>query len=89
MQLSNSEDIDQIIDKSTKQISRLVNNTWFSRYPCPRYVIYDNESEFKDQFQALISEYGLTHKPTTVKNPTANAILESGHQVVAGMLYTS
>ncbi len=62
---------------------------WFIRYPCPRYVIYDNGSEFKAQFHALVAEYGLVHKPTTVNNPTENAILERAHQVIGGMLCTS
>jgi hypothetical protein len=29
-------------DKSSAQISNLVYKTWFSRYPCCRYIIYDN-----------------------------------------------
>ena len=37
-------------DKSSAMISTLVNKTWFSRYPCCQYVIYDNGSEFKLHF---------------------------------------
>jgi hypothetical protein len=38
-------------DKSSIMISKLVNKCWFSRYPCCKYVIYDNGSEFKLHFE--------------------------------------
>jgi hypothetical protein len=31
-------------DESSAQISNLVHKTWFSRYPCCWYLIYDNEA---------------------------------------------
>ncbi len=37
-------------DKSSAQISNLVYKTWFCRYPCCCYIIYDNGSEFKLHF---------------------------------------
>ncbi len=63
-------------DKSLSMISTLVNRTWFSRYPRCQHIIYDNGSEFKLHFEALCDSYGIKHKPTSVKNPQANAILE-------------
>ncbi len=63
--------------------------TWFSRYPHCRYIIYDNGSEFKLHFQFLCDTYGIKHKPTSVKNPQANAILEHIHGVLGNMLHTS
>ncbi len=33
--------------------------------------------------------YGLKRKPTSVKNPQANAILERVHQAIMGMLCTA
>jgi hypothetical protein len=76
-------------DKSSAQISRLVNKSWLSRYPRPKAVIYDNGSEFKLHFVALCKEYGVTRKPTTIKNPTANSVLERIHGVFGNMLRTS
>ena len=76
-------------DKSSAQISRLVNKSWLSRYPRPKAVIYDNGSEFKLHFVALCKEYGVTCKPTTIKNPTANSVLERIHGVFGNMLRTS
>jgi hypothetical protein len=52
-------------------------------------LIYDNESEFKLHFEYLCESHGITHKPTTVKNPQANGILEHVHQVLAQMLCTA
>jgi hypothetical protein len=52
-------------------------------------MIYDNGSEFKLHFQSLCDTYGIMHKPTRVKNPQANAILEHIHAVLGNMLRTS
>ncbi len=79
----------EIFDKTSAQISNLVYKCWFSRYPCCRYMIYDNASEFKLHFRALCKTYGITHKPTSIKNPQANAILEHMHAVFTNMLHTA
>ncbi len=63
--------------------------TWFSRYPHCCYIIYNNGSEFKLHFQSLCDRYGIKHKPTSVENPQANAILERIHGVLGNMLRTS
>jgi hypothetical protein len=80
---------DAYFDKSSAMISSLVNKTWFSRYPRCQYIIYDNGSEFKLHFEALCDSYGIKRKPTSVKNPQANAILERVHQVFMSMLRTA
>ena len=63
-------------DKSSAMICNLVNKTWFSHYPHCQYIIYDNGSEFKLHFKALCESFGIKCKPSSVNNPTANAILE-------------
>ena len=78
-----------IIDKSSAQISRLFNKTWLCRYPRCLSVIYDNGSEFKLHFEELIDQFSLIRKPTTVKNPQANAILERVHGVFMDMCRTA
>ncbi len=70
-------------------ISTLVKKNWFSRYSRCQHVIYDNGSEFKLHFKALCDTYDIKHKPTSVKNPQANAILERVHQVIMVMLCTA
>ena len=69
-------------------ISKLVNKTWFSHYPCCQYIIYDNGSEFKLHFKALCESYRINCKSTSVKNPQANAILEWFHHITMTMLRT-
>ena len=80
---------DAYFDKSSAMISTLVNKNWFSRYPRCQYIIYDNGSEFKLHFETLCDSYGVKRKPTSIKNPQANAILERVHQVVMTMLRTA
>jgi hypothetical protein len=70
-------------------ISHLVNRCWFSRYPHCKNIIYDNGSKFNLNFEALCDSYRVKRKPTSIKNPQANAILERIHQVVMAMVCTS
>ncbi len=80
---------EEIFDKTSELIAWLVNKTWLSRYPRCHFIIYGNGSEFKLNFEYLYVTYGIKHKPTTIKNPQANAILEHLHRVLAQMLRTS
>ena len=40
-------------------------------------------------FEYLCESYGIQRKPTTIKNPQANGILERLHQVLGQMLRTA
>ncbi len=80
---------DEIFNKTSERIAKLVNKTWLCRYPQCRYLICNNGSEFKLHFEYLCESYGITHKPTTVKNPQANNILKCVHQVLGQMLHTA
>ncbi len=81
--------VDEIFDKTLEPIAELVNKTWLCRYPLCCHLIYDNGSEFKLHFEYLCESYGIKRKPTTVKNPQANGILEPVHQVLGQMLRTA
>jgi hypothetical protein len=85
----NTKVAEPYFDKSSAQISNLVYITWFSRYPRCQYIIYNNRSEFKLHFRSLCDMYRIKRKPTSVKNPQANAILERIHGVLGNMLRTS
>jgi hypothetical protein len=85
----NTKVAEPYFDKSSAQISNLVYKVWFSRYPHCQYIIYNNGSKFKIHFQSQCDTYGIKHKPTSVKNPQANAILEHFHAVLRNMLCTS
>ena len=45
--------------------------------------------EFKLHFQAICDTYGIKHKPTSIKNPQVNAILECIHAFLMTMLCTA
>ena len=73
--------------KDSDVVAMAFDREWLSRYPRPIRCIHDQGSEFMgEEFQEMLSSYGITASPTTVKNPTANAILERSHQVIANML---
>jgi hypothetical protein len=76
-------------DKLSATVGTLVNRIWFNRYPHSQYIVYGNGSEFKLHFETLCESYGLKHKPTSIKNPQANAILEHVHQTIMAMLCTA
>jgi hypothetical protein len=80
---------DEIFDKTLECVAKLVNKTWLFRYPQCRHLIYNNGSEFKLHFKYLCESYGIKGKPTMVKNPWANGILECVHQVLGQMLCTA
>jgi hypothetical protein len=80
---------DEIFDKTSERIDKLVNKTWLCRYPRCHYLMYNNGSEFKLHFKYLCKSYGITRKPTMVKNSQANGILERVHQVLGQMLRTA
>jgi hypothetical protein len=66
--------VTEIPNNTSEQIAQLVNKTWLRRYPRCHYRIYNNGSEFKLNFEYLCVAYGIKRKPTTIKNPKANAI---------------
>ncbi len=78
-----------IFNKSSDQIARLVNKIWLCRYPQCGHLIYNNGLEFKLHFETLCNSYGIKRKPTTIKNPQANAICERIHQILGTMMHTS
>jgi hypothetical protein len=80
---------DEIFNKTSERMAKLENKTWLCRYSRCRHLIYDNGSEFKLHFEYLCKSYGITCKPTTVKNPRANGILERVYQVLGQMLHTA
>ena len=49
----------------------------------------NNSSEFNLHFETLHDSLGLKHKPTTVRNTQANAVLEQAHQTIMAILHTA
>jgi hypothetical protein len=80
---------DKIFDKTLERIAILINKNWLCRYPWCCSLIYNNGSEFELHFEYLCKSYEIKRKPTRVKNPHANGILEPVHQVLGQMLHTA
>jgi hypothetical protein len=76
----------EIVPIKTKvgpNIAHLFDREWLCRYPRPKRCIYDAGSEFTcNEFQELLTSFGIQPVPTTIKNPTANAITERLHQTM-------
>jgi len=67
----------QIRTTSSVAVSKAVNLNWFRRYPRTLECVHDNGKEYTGiEFQELLLSYGVKAKPTTVKNPQANAIVK-------------
>ncbi len=79
----------EIIDKTSATVSHLLNKSWLCRYPRPKYLVCDNGSEFELHLKDLCKQYQIQRKPTTSKNPQANAIIERVHAVFNDMLRAS
>jgi hypothetical protein len=60
---------------------------WLCRYPRPSECGHDNGNAFMgEEFQELLISYGIESKPTTVKNPTAQSLVEWLHLTMGDQL---
>ncbi len=62
---------EEIFDKSSDQISWLVNKIWLCRYPRCCYLVYNNGSEFKLHFETLCDSYSIKRKPAMIDSLSA------------------
>ena len=69
----------EYIDKSSKRVVQLFNNTWLFRYPRPRKFVFDNRSKFKQDFTPLLKGFNIKTVLMSVKNPQSNAPVERVH----------
>ena len=76
-----------ITSASSRKVSRAVEKNWFHSKPRPAECGHDNGPEFMGQeFQQLLAKYDVKAKPTTVKNPQAQAAVERMHLILANQL---
>ena len=82
-------EIQQIPAKRADEITNILEQTWFNRYPRPREVIMDRGREFAAEVREdLVNKWGVTRKLITTRNPQANSMVERAHQVVHSMIAT-
>jgi transposase InsO family protein len=80
-------EIIRIHNCSAAHVGQQFKNAWLSRYPQPLQCIYDQGTKFTGaHFQATLCRHGIQAKPTTVKNPQANAVVECLHQTITNSM---
>jgi len=63
--------------KKADEVANMVEQTWLTRYPMPEEITFDGGPEFKAEFKKLVEEeYQLKARPSSVRNPQSNAIIE-------------
>ena len=83
-------ELKQLKTKKADEVANMLEQVWLSRYPWPEYLTYDGGTEFKAEFLDLIkTEYpNIKAKPSSRRNPQANAILERAHGTIGNMIRT-
>ena len=77
----------RINNKTSRHIADQFQSYWLSRYPKPNKCIHDNGGEFIGALFLGLLRYALIQsKPTTLKNPQANAIYERLHLAMGNIL---
>ena len=77
----------RIRNKTSEHIAEQFENCWLSRYPCPIKCIHNNHGEFIGwNFQEMLIQSRIQSKPTSVKNPQANAVCKLMHKTIADIL---
>ncbi len=85
--VTNLVELVRVDNKEAAHIAMHFVNSWLSRYPRPLYVIHDQGGEFIGfPFQNMLIQNGITSRPITSKNPTANSICERMHQSIGNTL---
>ena len=76
-----------ITSASGKNVSQAVEKYWLFSKPRPAECGHDNGPEFMYQeLQELLSQYNIKSKPTTIKNPQAQALVERMHHTLTNQL---
>ena len=66
----------------------MFNTIRLSRYSHPKKVVFNNRSEFKQDFTALINDFSIKPVLTTNQNRQDNDPVEHLHQVILNLIVT-
>ena len=76
-----------IKSKDAPTVANVVEQTWLTRYLWPSIIQYDRGSEFLAEFAEMVEDdYGIKRKPSTVRNPQSNAMIERIHQTIGNII---
>jgi hypothetical protein len=74
---------------NSRSCANKFDENWLCRYPRPSECGHDNGNEFVgEEFQELLTSYDITSRPTTIKNPTAQSLIERLHLTLGDHLRT-
>jgi transposase InsO family protein len=83
----------EVCEIGRKQADYVANHLemhWLTRYPWPTEITMDKGTEFAAEVsETLKSEYGITRKVITSRNPQSNSIIERCHQTFGNMIRTA
>jgi hypothetical protein len=75
---------------NSKSCAMQFDKQWLCHYQRPTECGHNNSSKFiGEEFQELLLSYGIKSEPTTVKNPTAQSVIECLHLTLGDSLCTS
>jgi hypothetical protein len=65
------------------------DDVWLSIYARPEYIGFDNGGEYKNVFEELVNNYGISKNNSTPFNPQSNGIIERAHLTLNDSLRTA
>jgi hypothetical protein len=78
-----------LLNHSAKHAAKKFDKVWLCSKPRPLQVVHNNGTEFIGaEFQEMLSSYNIEPKCTTIKNPTANVLVERLHSTLEDQLQT-
>jgi transposase InsO family protein len=78
-----------LLNHSAKHAAEKFDKVWLCSKPRPMQVVHDDGTEFIGaEFQEMLSSYNIEPKCATVKNPTANSLVERLHSTLEDQLRT-
>jgi len=82
-------EIKELKGKEAISVANSVEQTWLTRYPWPREIVFDRGTEFMSQFAKMIEEdYEIFCWSITTRNPQANSIIERIYQTLGNIIRT-
>ena len=85
---TNLVEIKHTLSTTAEEGAHAVETGWLLHYPRPLKIITDQGPEFSTDFTSMCNRHGVTHRPTTSRNPQANSIIERVHQTIRQVLRT-
>ena len=72
----------EYIEKLSAGISQLFNQTWLCSQPRTHEVVFENGSEFNQDFPPLLKDFSITPICTSIENTQSNAPVKRIHQMI-------